>query len=172
MDRQFARAIRAYLTLAEHREASDDPGYPGAQNFGHERGDKLGAPSRGEDGDVQEGGQYAHVFRMIEQHSLFDTVQARECDEMGCSRWNIRVCVSACFADCNGDSLLLRALWFNSFWSGLVPLLSWNGLRNASGEGLRVSSRGGGSLVGDGVQTLLVASLSGPKVYQCTEIFG
>lgn len=70
MDRQFARAIRAYLTIAEHKAASDDPG---AQSFGHERD----ASSRGEDGDIQEGGQYAHVFRMIEQHSLFDTVQAR-----------------------------------------------------------------------------------------------
>lgn len=70
MDRQFARAIRAYLTLAEHRAASDNPG---TQSFGHERG----TSSRGEDGDVQERGQYAHVFRMIEQHSLFDTVQAR-----------------------------------------------------------------------------------------------
>ena len=89
MDRQFARAIRAYLTLAEHKVASDDPRYPGAESFGRERGDELGALSRGGDGDVHEGGQYAHVFRMIEQHSLFDTVQARgwnvymECNSMG-----------------------------------------------------------------------------------------
>lgn len=81
MDRQFARAVRAYLSLAEHRTSGDaeqeratatkTAGPPGAAVGG--QGPEDG--ERGEGRRGAEGTQYAHVFRMIEQHSLFDTVQ-------------------------------------------------------------------------------------------------
>lgn len=100
MDRQFARAIRAYLSLAEHRASDEnietDRGRSSGDRFGRRGttkaettsptlsigGDKDGEldevgqegdrrQNRGEDGS----GHYANVFRMIEQHSLFRTVQ-------------------------------------------------------------------------------------------------
>ena len=98
MDRQFARAIRAYLALAEHRPASED-GRAGSQKQQGLGGSKeteraeaaaelgsresravsslgAGAGTGGAGAGAGAGeGQYAHVFRMIEQHSLFDTVQ-------------------------------------------------------------------------------------------------
>ena len=74
MDRQFARAIRAYLALAEHRATSEDPvGQGGGGGAGSNARDVRREPARSTKGQ-----QYAHVFRMIEQHSLFDTVQARK----------------------------------------------------------------------------------------------
>lgn len=100
MDRQFARAIRAYLALAEHRatvgsadqeRAIQEEGGARTPGIGDENtstgfggdGDK-GKEGRGASGGGGGGGsgsgmgeQYAHVFRMIEQHSLFDTVQVR-----------------------------------------------------------------------------------------------
>lgn len=70
MDRQFARAIRAYLALAEHQSTikdtrSESRGGSGARN--------SGGGDAGEGGE--EGTRYAHVFRMIEQHSLLDAVK-------------------------------------------------------------------------------------------------
>lgn len=105
MDRQFARAIRVYLSLAEHRAASgesEDRGGPPREPPPVRRSDRTeaaqglregGVGGRGAGGGavvgrvdslggdgVGAGGRsddspYAHVFRMIEQHSLFDTVQ-------------------------------------------------------------------------------------------------
>eukprot|EP00752_Nemacystus_decipiens_P006159 g5557.t1 len=104
MDRQFARAIRAYLALAEHRPASEGgPAGSQEQQQGPGRSkekDRAAAAAAAEAGSREpravsslgagagrggagagagagEEGQYAHVFRMIEQHSLFDTVQDR-----------------------------------------------------------------------------------------------
>lgn len=91
MDRQFARAVRVYLSLTEHQAASEN-GRGGAQQ---QRAGGIGrgpqGPARGRQGSSATssithgvgagdgaGGseaQYGHVFRMIEQHSLFDTVQ-------------------------------------------------------------------------------------------------
>ena len=99
MDRQFSRAIRAYLALAEYR-ASDHNGdeqdrWDGDQRSKEGAGAAAAAAAsstapnsvglggvggeKGRGGGVNGEGesQYAHVFRMIEQHSLFDTVQVR-----------------------------------------------------------------------------------------------
>ncbi|CAM9300899.1 unnamed protein product, partial [Ectocarpus sp. 13 AM-2016] len=91
MDRQFARAVRVYLSLAEHQAASEN----GARQTQHRAGGIGRAPegpARGRQGSsatpstthgVGAGdgagseAQYGHVFRMIEQHSLFDAVQDR-----------------------------------------------------------------------------------------------
>ena len=104
MDRQFSRAIRAYLSLAEYRASHDDDSnsdqqetWDGAQRPKEMAGTAaaaavaMAAPNKAGLDDGEEGGekgrggggngngegeaQYAHVFRMIEQHSLFDTVQ-------------------------------------------------------------------------------------------------
>lgn len=77
MDRQFARAIRTYLALAEIPAFSPDDGGDGDGDGGDGKqnasGDSTGKthaqpPRAG-------AGQYHHVFRMIEQHSLFDIVK-------------------------------------------------------------------------------------------------